>query len=198
MRLGQGPCAAAGLTPKLIRHMREAHPDLDVELLEQKTIRLIPRVPSGRLDVAIIPPETLDTRLEYRHLFHEAAVVAVPRGHPLSDRSDLTVSDMADEPLILPERRSRPHSNKLTMKLFIHAGQSTRPKTDLNHFAMPEYVKGFGSRTWSDACPVLVAAYPRCSDLRPAVQWIERMATCMRQARQCFSPFRSKALVSNC
>lgn len=36
------------------------------------------------------------------------------------------VADLKNEPLIVPERRSRPHSHDLTMKLFAEAGLDAR------------------------------------------------------------------------
>lgn len=127
LRIGAIDSAAVGLMPQLLPHFRELHPDIDVELLEQKTIRLLPRLLSGRLDIAIVrPPEVRDARLVYQHLFHETAVVAVPEGHPLAKRKTVTVQDMADAPLIVPERNSRPHSHDLTMKLFLEAGLTAR------------------------------------------------------------------------
>lgn len=127
LRIGAIDSAAAGLMPQFLPRFRETHPDIDIELLEQKTFRLLPRLLSGRLDAAIIrPPETLDRRLISRTLFNETAVVAVPETHPLASRSNITVADMADEPLIVPDRRSRPHSHDLTMKLFLESGYSAR------------------------------------------------------------------------
>jgi DNA-binding transcriptional LysR family regulator len=64
----------------------------------------------------------MDTRLAYRHLFHETAVVAVPKAHRLARRDSVHILDLANEPLIVPERRSRPHSHDLTIKLFAEAG----------------------------------------------------------------------------
>ena len=127
LRIGAIDSAAAGLMPQLLPHFRELHSDIDVELLEQKTIRLVPRLLSGRLDIAIVrPPEVRDARLVYHHLFYETAVVAVPENHPLATRKTVTVEDMADAPLIVPERNSRPHSHDLTMKLFLEAGLTAR------------------------------------------------------------------------
>lgn len=127
LRIGAIDSAAAGLMPQLLPHFRELHSDIDVELLEQKTIRLVPRLLSGRLDIAIVrPPEVRDARLVYHHLFYETAVVAVPEDHPLATRKTVTVEDMADAPLIVPERNSRPHSHDLTMKLFLEAGLTAR------------------------------------------------------------------------
>lgn len=127
LRIGAIDSAAAGLMPQFLPRFREAHPDIDIEMLEQKTIRLLPRVLSGRLDAAIVrPPEIPDPRLVFRPLFHETAVVAVPEGHRLATRSEITVADMADEPLIVPDRSSRPHSHDLTMRLFLDTGHTPR------------------------------------------------------------------------
>ncbi|MCR9168651.1 MULTISPECIES: LysR family transcriptional regulator [Marivita] len=127
LRIGAIDSAAVGLMPQLLPHFRELHSDIDVELLEQKTIRLLPRLLSGRLDIAIVrPPEVRDARLFYQHLFYETAVVAVPESHPLAKRKTVTVQEMADAPLIVPERNSRPHSHDLTMKLFLEAGLTAR------------------------------------------------------------------------
>lgn len=127
LRIGAIDSAAAGLMPQFLPHFRDAHPDIDIELLEQKTIRLLPRLLSGRLDAAIVrPPEAADPRLTFRFLFFETAMVAVPDGHPLASRPEISVEDMVDEPLIVPERRSRPHSHDLTMKLFLESGLTAR------------------------------------------------------------------------
>ncbi|MQQ09245.1 LysR family transcriptional regulator [Epibacterium sp. SM1979] len=127
LRIGAIDSAAAGLMPQFLPHFRELYPKIDIELMEQKTIRLLPRVLSGRLDAAIVrPPEVRDTRLKFRSLFNETAVVAVPEQHDLATKTEITVADMADEPLIVPERQSRPHSHDLTMKLFLGSGYAAR------------------------------------------------------------------------
>lgn len=127
LRVGAIDTAAAGLIPPLLHDFRERRPDVAVQLIEDKTIRLLPRLLSGRLDLAFVrPPDSPDKRLEFLFLFHETAVVAVPIGHPLADRERLGIEDLAKEPLIVPERRSRPHSHDLTIKLFAEAGLPAR------------------------------------------------------------------------
>jgi DNA-binding transcriptional LysR family regulator len=68
------------------------------------------------------PPEHVDRRLEFLKLFHETAVVAVPACHKLAGRKRLSIRLLSDQPLIVPDRRSRPHSHDLTIKLFSKAG----------------------------------------------------------------------------
>ena len=127
VRVGAIDSAAAGLLPMLLRDFRERRPDVTVQLVEDKTIRLLPRLLSGRLDLAFVrPPESPDKRLEFMFLFHETAVVAVSDHHPLASRKCVTVADLVDQPLIVPERRSRPHSHDLTITLFAEAGLQAR------------------------------------------------------------------------
>jgi len=83
----------------------------------------LPRLLSGAIDLALVrPPAYADKRIDFLHLFNESAVVAVPSQHVLAKRRRLSIAEIADEPLIVPDRRSRPHSHDLTVKLFTEAG----------------------------------------------------------------------------
>ncbi len=123
IRIGAIDTAAAGLVPALLRDFRELHASAAVQLVEDKTIRLVPKILSGRLDITFIrPPEQLDKRIELMMLFHETPVVAVPSRHRLAGRRRLSIEALAGEPMIVPDRSSRPHSHDLTIKLFERAG----------------------------------------------------------------------------
>ena len=127
VRVGAIDSAAAGLLPMLLHDFRVRRPDVTVQLVEDKTLRLVPQLLSGRLDLAFVrPPERTNKQLEFLFLFHETAVVAVSDRHPFASRKRLTIKDLSGQPLIVPERRSRPHSHDLTMKLFAEAGLEAR------------------------------------------------------------------------
>lgn len=127
LRLGAIDSASAGLIPPLLHDFHERHPDTSIELIEDKTIRLLPQILSGWIDLAIVrPPEGLYPGIELKLLLHETTMVALPAQHPLALLDVLGVSDLANEPLIVPARRSRPHSYDLTMKLFAEAGLRPR------------------------------------------------------------------------
>jgi len=127
LRIGAIDSAAAGLLPPLLRDFRQHHPDVPVQLLEEKTIRLLPKILSGALDLAFVrPPDRPDKRLELRPLLMETAVVAFPQKHALAGRKSISLAEIADQPLIVPDRRSRPHSHDLTIKLFEEAGLPPR------------------------------------------------------------------------
>ena len=107
IRVGAIDSAAAGLLPMLLQDFRRRRPDVTVKLTEEKTIRLLPRLMSGRLDLALVrPPEKPDRRLEFLFLLHETAVVAVSDRHPLASRkrvsyhrSRRTAADRARTPV---------------------------------------------------------------------------------------------------
>jgi DNA-binding transcriptional LysR family regulator len=123
LKVGTIDTAAAALLPDLLHDFRKHHPNVTIELVEDKTVRLLPRVLSGRLDLAFVrPSQSIDRRIELQMLFHETPVVAVPSRHKLANRSRLLFDTLVDQPLIVPERRSRPHSHDLTIKLFERAG----------------------------------------------------------------------------
>ncbi|GGI25857.1 MULTISPECIES: LysR family transcriptional regulator [Bradyrhizobium] len=127
LKVGAIDSAAAGLMPQLLRDFRAKYPDVTVHLLEEKTFRLLPKVLSGALDLVFIrPPEKMDRRLECKTLLMETAVVALPRRHALARNECLSLSAIAHQPMIVPDRRSRPHSHDLTMKLFEDAGLTPR------------------------------------------------------------------------
>src|SRR4051794_3707888 len=66
LRLGAIDTAAAGLVPLLLHDFRVQHPDVTVQLHEDKTIRLLPRLVSGRLDLALVrPPQRPGKQLEW-------------------------------------------------------------------------------------------------------------------------------------
>ncbi len=127
LRVGVIDSAAAGLIPPLLQHLRESHPEIAVQIIEEKTVRLIPRLLSGALDLAILrPPPNLDRRLVVHPIAKETAVVALPETHALAAKSEISVQDLADVPMIVPDRASRPHSHDLTLRLFQSAGLPAR------------------------------------------------------------------------
>lgn len=127
LRVGAIDSAAAGLVPLLLHDYREIAPDTTTQLVEDKSIRLIPKLLAGRLDLILIRPrEGMNRNIAVKPLFFETAVVAMPAEHAMAGATEVAIESLVDEPLILPERRSRPHSHDLTMDLFASVGLRPR------------------------------------------------------------------------
>lgn len=123
LRIGAIDSAAAGLLPTLIQDFRAIAPDVKTLLTEDKSIRLVPKLLAGGLDLAFIRPRSgMSRNLAVEDLFSETAVLAVPTSHELADKKSISILDLANVPLIVPDRRSRPHSYDLTLDLFAAAG----------------------------------------------------------------------------
>lgn len=123
LRIGAIDSAARGLLPKLLNLFVSQFPDTDIHIIEDKTHSLIPRLISGWLDVVFIrPPEQVDVTLTTRFIAHETCVLAVPAHHRLVSYSEVSINDFRNEPVIVPERRTRPHSHDLTMNVFRAGG----------------------------------------------------------------------------
>ncbi|WAJ30647.1 LysR family transcriptional regulator [Antarcticirhabdus aurantiaca] len=165
IRLGAIDSAAAGLVPALIQDLHEIDPALWIQLTEDKSIRLVPKLLSGRLDLALIRPGArLDPRLHTRFLLHETAVVALPAGHALAERAAVSIGELAEVAMIIPERRSRPHSHDLTMKLFEEKGLTPRIAqiAEEKHTILNMVAAGLGAAivpSWSSRIAVAGVAF---------------------------------------
>ena len=127
LRIGAIDSAAAGLLPDLLARFRGLHPEIAVRLVEAKSAEIVPMLHGGRLDLGFIrPPQSREPDLAFRWLLQEHPVAALPRHHPLAGRRRLRLAELADLPLILPPRRTRPHSHDGVMRLFAGLGLSPR------------------------------------------------------------------------
>ena len=91
LRLGMIPTVAPYLVPKMVPHLRAAHPLIEIELKEAVTDRLIADLADGRLDavVAALPVEA-DNVME-RHLFTDTFYMAMA-----DNDSDVLVSPLTE------------------------------------------------------------------------------------------------------
>lgn len=123
LRIGAIDSAARGLVPALLNLFVPLHPHRDIHIIEDKTINLIPKLKSGWLDMIFIrEPQSIDASLAVRFITRESCVLAVPIQHALAARERVAVADFQHEAMIIPDRRTRPHSHDLTMSLFKLAG----------------------------------------------------------------------------
>ncbi|MHC9059494.1 LysR family transcriptional regulator [Pantoea sp. y20] len=123
LRIGAIDSAARGLVPALLNLFVPLHPHSDIHIIEDKTINLIPKLKLGWLDMIFIrEPQSIDASLAVRFITRESCVLAVPIQHALAARERVAVADFQHEAMIIPDRRTRPHSHDLTMSLFKLAG----------------------------------------------------------------------------
>ncbi len=100
LRVGVFAEGAGELTPLLFDGFRAAHPGVDLQIVELSISTQVEMLASGAVDVALLRPPIPDGRLELHVLFAEPRFAALPAGHPLASRDELSVNDLAGEPFV--------------------------------------------------------------------------------------------------
>jgi LysR family transcriptional regulator, hydrogen peroxide-inducible genes activator len=103
LRLGAIATVGPYLMPYLLAPLRKAYPKLDLFLREGLTEQLLADLRAGQLDVVIASNTFVDPSLRIIPLFFEPFVLAVPRGHKLETKENLTRRDLNSEQMILLE-----------------------------------------------------------------------------------------------
>jgi DNA-binding transcriptional LysR family regulator len=104
VRLGVIGTTGRWLVPPLLRAISERYPEVQLILVDATTTSLLPQVLSGQLAGAVVNLPLNDPDIDIEPLFEEDRIVVAPVGHPLAERSEIDLTDLADHPLLLPPR----------------------------------------------------------------------------------------------
>lgn len=103
LRLGVIPTIAPYWLVSALPSVRRDHPELKLLLREEKTGVLLDLVARGRLDVALLAIDVPLGDVESLPLFDDPFVVAMPAGHPLAKKKQVTESDLDGQRVLLLE-----------------------------------------------------------------------------------------------
>ena len=110
LRLGAIPTADMALIPRAVAEFRRGHPAVGVSHREGLTRGLVVDVREGDLDLAVIGtanPEPEFEGVRLRKMMDDALSVALPLGHRLADREQLSLADLEGENWIAGQPRSQ-------------------------------------------------------------------------------------------
>ncbi|MGW3187952.1 LysR family transcriptional regulator [Streptomyces ardesiacus] len=102
-RLTVGMVTGCTLTPLFdaLASFHEAHPGVEIWVLEDSSDRLVGGVRTGAVDVALIGAATATPDgLEALTLISERLVAAVPAEHPLAEQRRVTLRDLVAHPIV--------------------------------------------------------------------------------------------------
>ncbi len=103
LRLGVIPTVAPYLLPEAIGAIRRRYPELKLLLHEDMTERLVRLLGQGKLDLLLLALEADLGEVATLALATDPFVVALPAGHPLTERDQLDEADLAGEQVLLLE-----------------------------------------------------------------------------------------------
>lgn len=103
LRLGIIPSCGPYFLPRVLPGLRESFPELKLYLREDLTERLLDRLRSGDLDAAILALPVPESGLDCEPLFVEPFLLAVPPGHRLAAKQQITGRELKEQTLLLLE-----------------------------------------------------------------------------------------------
>ncbi|TCT06314.1 LysR family transcriptional regulator [Paralcaligenes ureilyticus] len=92
--------AAYTILPKLLKAYRAAQPGVEVEVREMVIADQIDALIEGHIDVGILRPPVMDTRVDMLRLTREPFVVALPADHKLAAKRRLSLADVSNQRLV--------------------------------------------------------------------------------------------------
>lgn len=102
LRLGLPPMGSNVLFAPLFARFRQSHPHIDIRLVEQGSKRLEDALLSGEIELAasLLP---VSEAFEWESVHDESMVALLPRDHALTQKPQLALEDLRDEPQVLFE-----------------------------------------------------------------------------------------------
>lgn len=103
LKLGLFPTLAPYLLPKVIKNIKQALPELILELYEYVTEQCIKKILSGELDAILIANESAEPKLIGIELFIESFYLVCSEQHRLSHYTTIGIDEFPENELILLE-----------------------------------------------------------------------------------------------
>ncbi|VGO17821.1 Hydrogen peroxide-inducible genes activator [Pontiella desulfatans] len=103
LSIGAFPTLAPYYLPSIIDHLVDSYPNLQVNLVEEKTHVLLERLKAGTIDAAFLALPEDEPALECGTIFSEEFHVGVAPNHPLAKRKTITPEKLSEEKLLLLE-----------------------------------------------------------------------------------------------
>ena len=129
------------ILPALLAEMARGDEAADVRVVEGDQRTVVSSLLSGETELGLLYDIDLGDELECETLTYLKPYVLLPEGHPLSQRSSLSASDLASEPLVLLDA---PPSRDYFLSIFGAAGCAPNIAFTSSSFEMVRGLVGHG------------------------------------------------------
>lgn len=103
LRIGSIPAASYALTAPVLSTFHQAHPEVRIELHEDRGVRLIPLLGAGCLDVVFCRmPPLLPKALQFESILDDDAMIVASSTHPLRKRASIPIQALQGANWVLP------------------------------------------------------------------------------------------------
>lgn len=94
------------LLPHLLGGFKRENPEVEVSLVVQDTQAVCDRVLEDEIELGVVGAARPHRGLVFEPFMRDELVVICPPDHPLADEAEITLSDLAAQPLIIQQRGS--------------------------------------------------------------------------------------------
>ncbi len=101
LTIGAIPTIAPYALPRVIRALVKQHPELEIEIREDVTDRLVPMLVDAEVDVCVLSPPIAHPLVEAETIGAEPLMVAVPKDHPWASKKSVPLSALDEEPMVV-------------------------------------------------------------------------------------------------
>jgi DNA-binding transcriptional LysR family regulator len=116
--------AGYGFMPELIRHFRQARPQVQLRVVEMTTKDQLEQLKGRYLDVGLLrTPLPLETSMVSTRLYKkDKLMVALPRSHPLAKQKSIRLSQLSQESFIAFSKEKVPTAHAQLISVCAEAG----------------------------------------------------------------------------
>lgn len=180
LRIGAIPTIMPYLIAPHIHEFCDRFPELDMQLSERVTARLLEDLQAGLLDLAVLSLPISNPDLVCSELFREPLYVAVAKSHPLAKAKTASLKDLDSERLLLLREGHCFRENVMTACTRARAEVESVFETDQMGSIFPLVASGFGITL----IPAMAAASAVGCILLPVSQGSVRRVGYIRSRRQ--------------
>jgi DNA-binding transcriptional LysR family regulator len=125
LRVGFLSSVANYVMPPVVRAFRERHARVALHVEDVAIATLVERLRAGDLDAGLTRPPQVDD-LETEVVLREPVAAVLPADHPLADREEIALAELAGDPWVLTPRASWPLWHRKYDEDFARAGFEAR------------------------------------------------------------------------
>ena len=144
LRVGAIPTIMPYMLAPRIHSFCEAFPEVDIQLSERITTRLVEDVQNGQLDMAILSLPIRNPDIVCSELFREPLFLAVAASHPLTSKSAISLKDLGAERMLLLREGHCFRENVMTACTRANAEVQSIFETDQLGSIFPLVASGYG------------------------------------------------------
>jgi DNA-binding transcriptional LysR family regulator len=133
LRVGFSWSARFETLPAIGRSFRLTHPDVSLLTEEMWNARMLPALRSGQIDVAVSLCPEIAGEFSYRTIRSEPVLALLAESHPLADKPEVALRDLADERWLMFPRELAPRLYDTLVNLCRQAGFEPLPSSDSFH-----------------------------------------------------------------